>query len=498
MSFPLQLSYIALEDARNVKSVELVVNNMVYPVPRSQQRSDAFRKGIDEPLTFAVGQLSVSVRRKKSRLRFWHQPPVETFTIGSGDVLSRSSEALAVFRQKRGELLVTLGFASQTQISVQGPQSRVPNPNPSSPADTEILQPNTEQSVVVRSVPTRVAVGSTGTSEQSNSEGLQPTTELIDICPRFRVLVVGKSGVGKSTLINRIFGLEVAHVAKDRPGQAAIEKELISQENNRFILHDSRGFEPAEGSNYDVVKSFMEKRKRMPEVKDQLHAVWLCFQVPILKYGKRLLEDGAEAFLREAKEALGNIPTIVVFTKYDRLVSFVRKKKSADPEAGAKRYLQTYCIEPIQDFTGSTNISHTSLTKQKYERGLEELINLTQEKVSKNFASPGNAVSPVHLAAVGAQRMLPTLKVELSIDPFYLQGYWRALASSANFQGYTMLNCLRVIHTDIVLVWNFYDLDDYLNSLEFLNLMMSMVETVDAATWATAEPSPLGRSGAFA
>ncbi|KAI6146382.1 hypothetical protein BKA82DRAFT_2248987 [Pisolithus tinctorius] len=61
-----------------------------------------------------------------------------------------------------------------------------------------------------------------------------------------------------------------------------------------------------------------------------------------------------------------------------------------------------------------------------------------------------------------------------------------------------MLNCLRVIHTDIVLVWNFYDLDDYLNSPEFLNLMMSMVETVDAATWATAEPSPLGRSGAFA
>ncbi|KAI6146381.1 hypothetical protein BKA82DRAFT_3980895, partial [Pisolithus tinctorius] len=132
---------------------------------------------------------------------------------------------------------------------------------------------------------------------------------------------------------------------------------LISQENNRFILHDSRGFEPAEGSNYDVVKSFIEERKRMPDVKDQLHTVWLCFQV--LKYGERLLEDGVEAFLREANEALGNIPTIVVFTKYDRLVSFVRKK-SADPEAEAKRYLQTYCIEPIQDFTGGTNISHVA------------------------------------------------------------------------------------------------------------------------------------------
>ncbi|KAI6152672.1 P-loop containing nucleoside triphosphate hydrolase protein [Pisolithus tinctorius] len=492
MSLPLQLSYIALEGAKDVKSVELNIDGRAYPIPRSQQRSDAFRKDLDEPLTFAAGQLSISVHRKKSRLRFWQQPPFETFTIGSGDVQSRLEGH--VFQQKRGELLITLGFASQTQIA-----SRLPNPNPSSPADTESLQPNTEQLVVVRSVPTDIAVGSTGTSEPSNSEGLQPTTqELIDICPRFRVLVVGKSGVGKSTLINRIFGLEVAHVAKDRPGQAAIDKELISQENNRFILHDSRGFEPAEGSNYDVVKSFIEERKRMPDVKDQLHAVWLCFQVPILKYGERLLEDGVEAFLREANEALGNIPTIVVFTKYDRLVSFVRKKKSADPEAEAKRYLQTYCIEPIQDFTGGTNISHVATSsKHRCERGLEELINLTQEKVSKNFASPGNAVSPVHLAAVGAQRMLPTLKVELSIE-VGKQRYWRALASSANFQGYTMLNCLRVIHTDIVLVWNFYDLDDYLNSSEFLNLMMSMVETVDAATRPTAEPAPLGRSDTFA
>ncbi|KIO12217.1 hypothetical protein M404DRAFT_994169 [Pisolithus tinctorius Marx 270] len=481
MSLPLQLSYIALEGAKDVKSVELNINGTAYPIPRSQQRSDAFRKDLDEPLTFAAGQLTISVGRKKSLLRFWHQPPFETFAINLGDVLSRleGHETGRVTRHPRIRI--------QTQIA-----SRVPNPNPSSPADTGSLQPNADKSVVVRSVPTHVALGSTGTSGPSNSEGLQPTTqELIDICPRcnnFRVLVVGKSGVGKSTLINRIFGLEVAHVAKDRPGQAAIEKELISQENNRFILHDSRGFEPAEGSNYDVVKSFIEERKRMPDVKDQLHTVWLCFQV--LKYGERLLEDGVEAFLREANEALGNIPTIVVFTKYDRLVSFVRKKKSADPEAEAKRYLQTYCIEPIQDFTGGTNISHVATSsKHKCERGLEELINLTQEKVSKNFASPGNAVSPVHLAAVGAQRMLPTLKVELSIE---------ALASSANFQGYTMLNCLRVIHTDIVLVWNFYDLDDYLNSSEFLNLMMSMVETVDAATRPTAEPAPLGRSDTFA
>ncbi|KAI6124151.1 hypothetical protein EDD16DRAFT_572676 [Pisolithus croceorrhizus] len=488
MSLPLQLSYIKLENAKDVKLVEFAINGTTYPVPRSQQRSDTLCKDLDEPLTFAAGQLSISVHRKKSRLRFWHQPSFETLTFSSGNVLSRLEGQ--VFRQRQGEVLITLGFVSRTTAA-----GAVPNQSSSSPADTESQQPTTGELTVVRSISTGIAVGCPGISEPPNSEGLQPTArELIDICPRFRVLVVGKSGVGKSTLINRIFGLEVAHVAKDRPGQAAIEKELISPENDRFILHDSRGFEPAEGSNYDVVRTFIEQRKRKPDVKDQLHAVWLCFQVPILKYGERLLEDGVEALLKEGKEALGDTPTIVVFTKYDRLVSYVRKQKAKDPEAEAKRYLQTYCVEPIQDFIGGANISHVAVSsKRKCERGLEELIGITQEKVSKKFNSSENTVSAVHLAAAGAQRMLPTLKIELSME-VGRQRYWRALASSANFQNYTMLNCLGVIHTDIVLVWNFYDLDDHLNSKEFRNLMMSMVGRLDAASGTTADPSPLSRS----
>ncbi|KIK20106.1 hypothetical protein PISMIDRAFT_682616 [Pisolithus microcarpus 441] len=494
MSLPLQLSYIELENAKDIKSVEFAVNGTTYSIPRSQHLCDTFRKDLDEPLTFAAGQLSISVHRKKSRLiRLLQQSPIETLvTFSSGDVLSRLEGQ--VFRQKQGEVLITLGFVSRTARA-----DTVPNRSSSSPADTENQQPTTEELTVVRSISTDSAVCSPGTSEPPSSEDLQPTTrELIDTCPRFRVLVVGKSGVGKSTLINRIFGLEVAHVAKDRPGQAAIEKELISPENDRFILHDSRGFEPAEGSNYNVVRTFIEQRQRMPDVKDQLHAVWLCFQVPVLKYGERLLEDGVEALLKDGKEVLGDTPTIVVFTKYDRLVSYVRKQKATDPEAEAKRYLQAYCIEPIQDFTGGAVIPHIAVSsKRKCERGLEKLINLTQGMVSKSFSSQGDTVLAVHLAAAGAQRMLPTLKIELSME-VGKQRYWRALASSTDFWNYTMLNCLGVIHTDIVLVWNFYDPDDHLNSKEFRSLMMSMVGKLDAPSGSTADRAPLPRNDTFA
>ncbi|KAI5983126.1 hypothetical protein EDD15DRAFT_2318369 [Pisolithus albus] len=236
----------------------------------------------------------------------------------------------------------------------------------------------------------------------------------------------------------------------------------------------------------------------MPDVKDQLHAVWLCFQVPVLKYGERLLEDGVEALLKDGKGVLGDTPTIVVFTKYDRLVSYVRKQKATDPEAEAKRYLETYCIEPIQHFTGGAVIPYIAVSsKRKCERGLEELINLTQGMVSKSFSSQGDTVLAVHLAAAGAQRMLPTLKIELSME-VGKQRYWRALASSTEFRNYTMLNCLGVIHTDIVLVWNFYDPDDHLNSKEFRSLMMSMVGELDAPSGSPADRTPVPRNDTFA
>ncbi|KAI6146383.1 hypothetical protein BKA82DRAFT_4514950 [Pisolithus tinctorius] len=479
MSLPLQLSYIALNGTEDVESVTLVVNNnnMVYTIPRSQEQSGAFRMVFDEPLTFTAGQLSITVHPKKLYHPFRHQRPVETFTNDSGDILSGLEGH--VFQRERGELLVTLGFAPQAPIV-----KIVPNPNPSSPADAESLQPNAEQSVVVRSVSTDIAVGNAGTGVAANTlapanrDSLRPTTEeLIKQCPRFRVLVVGKSGVGKSALINRIFGVNTAIVEKDKPGKADIEQEFTSPENDRLILHESKGFEAGDASSCEIVKSFIVKRKKEPDIKNQLHAVWLCFQIPIPTHGERLLEDAAEDFLKTRKEVLGNTPTIVVFTKHDRLMSFMRQRMPGDPEAG-QRYLEEECVPLIKEFTGE-NIAHVAVSsKPKHEHGLKDLISLTQDMVSMSFTSPENRVSPVPLAAAGAQRMLPTLKVDLSIA-VGKQKYWSALGTSANFPGHTIQDCFRVIHNDIVAVWNFYDPCQYLNNEKFREAMISMVEGVD-------------------
>ncbi|KAF8883256.1 hypothetical protein BD779DRAFT_1674602 [Infundibulicybe gibba] len=85
---------------------------------------------------------------------------------------------------------------------------------------------------------------------------------------------------GKSTLINAVFNVDLANVSHDRAGILSIEQEIISPHNDRFVLHDSQGFAPGEVANFNVVRNFIQRRANLPDVKDRLHAIWFCLEIP--------------------------------------------------------------------------------------------------------------------------------------------------------------------------------------------------------------------------
>jgi hypothetical protein len=65
-----------------------------------------------------------------------------------------------------------------------------------------------------------------------------------------------------------------AQASDKDPGKCEIGDPLYSSENDRFVLHDSQGFEPGETNNFNKVKVFLEQRAKEPEIQDRLHAVW--------------------------------------------------------------------------------------------------------------------------------------------------------------------------------------------------------------------------------
>jgi hypothetical protein len=49
---------------------------------------------------------------------------------------------------------------------------------------------------------------------------------------------------------------------------------MIFASNPQFIFHDSHGFESGGKDELEIVKSFIDKRAKRTQIKDQLHAIW--------------------------------------------------------------------------------------------------------------------------------------------------------------------------------------------------------------------------------
>ncbi|KAG1798751.1 hypothetical protein EV424DRAFT_1440258 [Suillus variegatus] len=281
---------------------------------------------------------------------------------------------------------------------------------------------------------------------------LQSTSSsILEICPRFRLLVIGKTGVGKSSLIQQAFKIKEVKVDENKRGEADINEEFTAPENERFVVHDN----------------FIARRRNEPELQDKIHAVWLCLSIP--HANGRLLENGVEEFLKSRQEILGDIPIIAVFTKHDVFVSEL-ELEAADSdrydEAALEQLkvdeLDRLCIRPLKEVAGSDILHITVSAKQEHESTIRRLVDLTTTNVETFVASEAALV------------MMMAQRVDIGS-----KRYWRGLASSMNFAGFTMLDCLSVIHKDIIDVWNFHDPHCHLSSDQFKELILKDIDNAD-------------------
>ncbi|KAI9700970.1 MAG: hypothetical protein M1820_006615 [Bogoriella megaspora] len=142
------------------------------------------------------------------------------------------------------------------------------------------------------------------------------TVQPFDNPGAIRVLVCGNTGVGKSTLINRVFGVPVTTESSRSRGIHDVKSEIRFAERPDLIVHDSGGFEAGAVEEMDVVKEFLQEKSRADDINDRLHVIWFCIDLMSTRTKQHATEKLFTAVSQYAKE----VPIIVVTTKMDEFL----------------------------------------------------------------------------------------------------------------------------------------------------------------------------------
>ncbi|MEM1169799.1 MAG: GTPase domain-containing protein [Cyanobacteria bacterium P01_H01_bin.35] len=193
--------------------------------------------------------------------------------------------------------------------------------------------------------------------------------------PSPNIAIIGLTGVGKSSLINGIFGTNMATTGSALPTTTKYypyplkldEKERLFKKT-LLNVYDSPGYEPGLGDDFmKETFNFLEDKSRLGK-EEQIHIVWY-----IISASAARLTQADKDIIDKINE--NNIPAIIVLSKCD--IAKQEQKDEIKNAIAAAKFSKVYeIVEVIAD----------PLTLPNGEKickpsGMKELVNLTTDKL---------------------------------------------------------------------------------------------------------------------
>lgn len=135
-------------------------------------------------------------------------------------------------------------------------------------------------------------------------------------CPTLNslnIIIMGKTGVGKSTLINTIFQEDIANTGQGKP--ITQEMKVYTKPNFPLKIYDTKGLELGENAQYEVKQEILNTIKEQNNIKDiseSIHCIWYCINANADRLEDEEL-NWIKTFSDETKTT--NVPIILILTK---------------------------------------------------------------------------------------------------------------------------------------------------------------------------------------
>lgn len=155
--------------------------------------------------------------------------------------------------------------------------------------------------------------------EKVAQEAISAIAEKINNLNTLNIIVAGKTGVGKSTLINAVFRERIADTGMGKPVTTHMRK--IKKKDVPLTIYDTRGFELGKEVQTEVKREVMDTIRNglaTHDINDAIHCIWYCVNT-----ASNRIEPEEIEWLRELSKEnqITQVPIIVVLTQ-----SFSKKK----------------------------------------------------------------------------------------------------------------------------------------------------------------------------